>query len=163
VERIAEPGPERKPTRDGLPDYGEFGRFERLLYSAYIWLLIGAGLDFLTGGATIFKWELQISTDAIRHCYLLGFITLLILGMAPRMIPGFINKKLASIKLVNHTFWYGNLAVCCRVLPLLVPDLLFEKISPTVFFSQVMFTLSGIFGLAAVWCLAVNLRRTTRT
>ena len=163
VERSGEPGPERKPTRDGLPEYGEFGRFERLLYSAYVWLLIGAGLDFLSGAATIFKWELQISTDAIRHGYLLGFITLLILGMAPRMIPGFINKKLASVKLVNRTFWYGNLAVSCRVLPLLVPDLLFEKISPTVFFSQAMFALSGMFGLAAVWCLAVNLRRTAKT
>jgi len=162
VERIGEPGPERKPTRSGLPDYGEFGRFERLLYSAYIWLLIGAGLDFLTGGATIFKWELQISTDAIRHCYLLGFITLLILGMAPRMIPGFIQKKLASVRLVEYTFWYGNLAVVCRVLPLLAPHFLLEKISLTVFFSQAMFTLSGMFGLAAVWCLALNLRRTAR-
>jgi uncharacterized protein involved in response to NO len=162
VERFGEPGPERKPTRDGLPDYGEFGRFERLLYSAYVWLLIGAGLDLLTGAATIFKWELQISTDAIRHGYLLGFITLLILGMAPRMIPGFINKKLASTKLVTHTFWYGNLAAVCRVLPLLVPDFLFEKISPAVFLSQGMFALSGMFGLAAVWCLAMNLRRTAK-
>lgn len=158
--RIGEPGPERKPTREGLPDYGEFGRFERLLYAAYIWLLIGAGLELLTGSATLLQWEVSISTDAIRHCYLLGFITLLILGMAPRMIPGFINKKLASVKFVNRTFWHGNLAVVCRVMPLLVPDFLFEKFSPAIFISQAMFTLSGMFGLAAISYLAVNLRRT---
>ena len=162
VERIGEPGPERKPTRAGLPDYGEFGRFERLLYTAYIWLLIGAGLELLTGLATLWQWEIGISTDAIRHCYLLGFITLLILGMAPRMIPGFINRKLASVKFVNRTFWYGNFAVVCRVLPLLVPDFLLEKFSSAVFISQAMFTLSGVFGLAAISYLAVNLRRTAK-
>lgn len=163
VERIGEPGPERKPTRAGLPDYGEFGRFERLLYTAYIWLLIGAGLELLTGLATLWQWESGISADAIRHCYLLGFITLLIFGMAPRMIPGFINRKLASVKFVNRTFWYGNFAVVCRVLPLLAPDFLLEKFSSAVFISQVMFTLSGIFGLAAISYLAVNLRRTAKT
>jgi uncharacterized protein involved in response to NO len=160
IERIGEPGPERKPTREGLPDYGEFGRFERLLYAAYVWLLIGAGLELLTGLATLLQREVSISTDAIRHCYLLGFITLLILGMAPRMIPGFINKKLASVKFVNRTFWHGNLAVVCRVMPLLVPDFLLEKFSPAIFISQAMFTLSGMFGLAAISYLAVNLRRT---
>lgn len=162
IERIGEPGPERKPTREGLPDYGEFGRFERLLYAAYIWLLIGAGLELLTGLATLLQWEVDISTDAVRHCYLLGFISLLILGMAPRMIPGFINKKLASVKLVNRTFWYGNFAVVCRVLPLLVPDFWLEKFSPAVFMAQAMFMLSGLFGLVAISYLAVNLRRTAR-
>jgi uncharacterized protein involved in response to NO len=162
VKRVFEPGPERRPTRNGLPDYGEFGRFERLLYAAYIWLLASAGLESVTGLATLLKWETEVSTDAIRHSYLLGFITLLILGMAVRMIPGFIQKKLASPKLVDYTFWLGNLAAVCRVIPLLVPAFLLEKIFLAVFFSQAMFALSGMFGLAAIACLAVNLWRTAR-
>lgn len=160
VHRKFQPGPERQPTREGLPDYGEFGRFERLLYSAYLWLLFGALLEWLTGLATIVGWDMAVSTDAIRHSYLLGFITLLILGMAPRMIPGFIQKKLASTKLVEATFWLGNAAVICRIVPLLLPEILFEKMPLAVSFSQLMFALSGIFGLVAVSCLAVNLRRT---
>jgi hypothetical protein len=28
--------------RPGLPDYGEFGRFEWLLYAAYVWLIVAA-------------------------------------------------------------------------------------------------------------------------
>jgi uncharacterized protein involved in response to NO len=163
VHRVFAPGPERPPTRDGLPDYGEFGRFERLLYTAYLWLLGGAGLELLTGLAVLSNWGMEVSTDAIRHVYLLGFISLLILGMAVRMIPGFIQKKLASAKLVDFTFWLGNLAVIGRVLPLLVPAALFEKISFMVFTSQTLFALSGMLGWAAIWCLAVNLRRTAKT
>ncbi len=160
VHRKFQPGPERQPTREGLPDYGEFGRFERLLYAAYWWLLFGALLELLTALATILRWEMAVSTDAIRHSYLLGFITLLILGMAPRMIPGFIQKKLASTKLVEATFWLGNAAVICRIVPLLLPAGWLEKIPSLVLLSQWMFALSGIFGLAAVSCLAVNLWRT---
>jgi uncharacterized protein involved in response to NO len=160
VHRKFQPGPERQPTRAGLPDYGEFGRFERLLYAAYLWLLFGVGLELMTGLATILRWEMAVSTDAIRHSHLIGFITLLILGMAPRMIPGFIQKKLASTKLVEATFWLGNAAVICRIVPLLLPEIVLEKVPPVVLLSQGMFALSGIFGLAAVSCLAVNLRRT---
>ncbi|MGH7595902.1 MAG: hypothetical protein ACREOI_06090 [bacterium] len=160
VYRKFQPGPEREPTREGLPDYGEFGCFERLLYSAYLWLLFGALLELLTGLATIFRWEMAVSTDAIRHSYLLGFITLLILGMAPRMVPGFIQKKLASTKLVEATFWLGNAAVICRIVPLLLPEIILEKVPVAVLFSQFAFALSGTFGLAAVSCLAVNLWRT---
>jgi uncharacterized protein involved in response to NO len=163
VNRVFEPGPERTPTRDGLPDYGEFGRFERLLYAAYLWLLCSAGLELLTGLAVLSNWDLEISTDAIRHVYLVGFITLLILGMAVRMIPGFIQKQLASARLVDFTFWLGNLAVIGRVLPLLVPAFFFEKISFAVSMSQAFFALSGMLGLAAICCLAVNLRRTAKT
>ncbi len=163
VYRKFQPGPERQPTRDGLPDYGEFGRFERLLYAAYLWLLFGALLEWLTGLATMLGWNMAVSTDVIRHSYLLGFITLLILGMAPRMIPGFIQKKLASTKLVEATFGLGNAAVICRIVPLLLPEILLGKVPVAVLFSQFAFALSGILGLAAVWCLAMNLWRTART
>jgi uncharacterized protein involved in response to NO len=162
VERLFAPGPERRPTREGLPDYGEFGRFERLLYAAYSWLTFGAGLELLAGLATIFGWEIAVSTDAIRHSYLVGFITLLILGMAPRMIPGFIQKNLASPKLVDFAFWTGNLAAICRILPLLLPEILLEQSALVVWISQLMFALSGLFGLLAVSGLAVNLLRTAR-
>jgi hypothetical protein len=163
VRRKLQPGGDRRPTRNGLPDYGEFGRFERLLYAAYSWLVLAAVLELLTGMATIFGWEISVSTDAVRHCYLVGFITLLILGMAPRMIPGFIQKKLASPQLVDYTFWLGNAMVICRAMPLLLPEALFEILPALVPLSQWMFALSGIFGMAAVSCLAMNLWRTARS
>jgi hypothetical protein len=62
--------------------------------------------------------------------------------------------------LVEATFWLGNAAVICRIVPLLLPQVLLEKIPAVVLLSQGMFALSGILGLVAVSCLAVNLRRT---
>lgn len=76
-----------------------------------IWLVFGAFLEMLIGGSTLFGHSLPISTDVVRHTYLLGFITNLILGMSVRMVPGFMRKRqVASAKLVDATFWLGNIA-----------------------------------------------------
>lgn len=163
VNRIAEPQPDRRPTRPGLPDYGEFGNFERLLYSAYFWLAAAAILEIGSGASVIFGFSLSQSNDAPRHMVFLGFISLLILGMAVRMIPGFLGKKkIASAKLVGATFWLGNAAVICRVLPIILPDALFEMMPALTQISQSAFALSGILGMAAVGCLAMNLKKTAK-
>ncbi|MBI4531388.1 MAG: hypothetical protein HY709_07675 [Candidatus Latescibacteria bacterium] len=161
VKRVLQPGPERRPTREGMPDYGEFGKFERLVYAAYVWLALGAFLEVMLGVTTFLGWSLSISGDAVRHVYLLGFVTHLILGMSVRMIPGFLGKRrVASQRLVNATFWLGTGAALSRVLPLLVPSRVLEAIPGGVAVSQAAFGLSGILGLAMVSCLAVNLWKT---
>lgn len=161
VNRIFQPGPERTPTRPGLPDYGEFGSFERLVYSAYFWLVLAAILEILSGSGILFDFSLTHSSDAIRHVYLLGFITLLIFGMAVRMIPGFMHKKSVwSPKLVGATFWLGNLAVIFRIVPLLLPVVLFDMFPAMIVITQAAFGLSGIFAMVAVLCLTVNLMKT---
>jgi uncharacterized protein involved in response to NO len=163
VHRKLHPGPERRPTRKGLPDYGEFGRFERLIYSAYIWLLAGATIDILIGAGALLGWSIPISSDAVRHIYLLGFITHLILGMAVRMIPGFIKKKkVASGKLVDMTFWFGNGAAVLRIIPLILPAFLVETMPWAIFLTQRLYAFSGILALIAVGCLAVNLIKTAK-
>ncbi len=163
VHRILHPGLERRPTRDGLPDYGEFGHFEWLVYAAYIWLVIAVTLELLTGVAALLSWGVPISSDAIRHAYLLGFVTNLILGMAVRMIPGFIKKKaVAHPKLVAATFWLGNAAALSRILPLLLPADWLEIYPVTIVISLRAFALSGIFGIAAIICLAINLVKTAK-
>ncbi|MFQ5824907.1 MAG: hypothetical protein ACE5JB_12690 [bacterium] len=163
VQRKLHPDPDRRPTREGMPDYGEFGRFERLLYAAYIWLIGGAIIEILIGAASLMGWSIPISSDALRHIYLLGFITHLILGMAVRMMPGFIKKKkVASTKLVDLTFWLGNSTAVCRVAPLLLPAILLEAIPGAIFLTQSLFAFSGILALLAVSCLAVNLIRTAK-
>jgi uncharacterized protein involved in response to NO len=163
VNRIGEPQPDRRPTRPGLPDYGEFGSFEKLLYSAYVWLAVAAIFEIISGASVIFGFECLQSNDAPRHMIFLGFISLLILGMAVRMIPGFLGKKkIASAKLVGATFWLGNGAAVCRVLPIILPEALFEVAPAVTRISQAAFALSGILGMAAVGCLALNLRKTAQ-
>ncbi len=161
VHRKLHPGPERRPTREGIPDYGEFGRFERLVYSAYSWLAFGALLELLIGIFSFYGQPLPFSADAVRHTYLLGFISMLILGMSVRMIPGFIKKKeVAHRSLVDATFWLGNAAVVGRVLPLLLPASVLSVVPGSVWLVQRAFGVSGILGMAAIICLAVNLRAT---
>ena len=95
-----------------------------------------------------------MNPDIERHAITVGFITLLIFGMAVRMLPGFSGKpRVASTRLVLATFWLGNLAALCRGLPLFAVNLPGADLALGV---------SGAIGWVAVACLAVNLGRTFR-
>lgn len=154
---------DRQPEGRTLPDHGEFGRFEWYICAAYSWLAFGALAEMLVGSFGVFQLPLAISTDVIRHIYLLGFITNLIMGMAVRMVPGFLKRRrVASTKLIDGTFWLINIAVIGRVLPLLLPLVLFDVPEIIDIITQAAFGVSGILGLLATICLAINLWKTAR-
>lgn len=163
VKRELQPGPDRRPTRPGLPDYGEFGRFERLVYAAFTWLVLAASFEMLDGSVVLLGLPPPVATDPVRHVYLLGFITLLIFGVSIRVIPGLLKRKcVASVPLVDATFWLGNTAAVCRVLPLILPAGLVEAMPTSAMMAQTAFALSGIIGLGAVICLGINLWKSAR-
>jgi hypothetical protein len=163
VHRQLHPGPERRPTRPGLPDYGEFGRFERLVYAAYIWLVLAAGGDSVSGLAALLQWPWLLQKTAIRHMYFLGFITLLMFGVAVRMLPGFMHqRKVAHVALVEATFWLGNAAVVSRLLPFILPPAVLQSVPASAVIARIAFAGSGLLALMAVGCLAVNLWHTAR-
>ncbi len=142
----------RKPTRKNYPDYGEFGRFELLVISAYLWLAFASAVLVIDGAAMLVSASALFNQDMERHAITVGFITLLIFGMAVRMLPGFSGKtRVASTRLVLATFWLGNLAALTRVLPLLAPNLVGANLA---------LASSGALGWLAVACLAVNLGKT---
>ena len=151
--------------RRTIPDRGEYGRFEWHIYAAYGWLVFGALAEMLIGTFGVFQLPLAISSDVIRHIYLLGFVTNLIMGMAVRMVPGFLKKRrVASAKLIDGSFWLINFAVVGRVLPLLLPSLMLSDVPEIIdTIVQAAFGLSGILGLLATICLAINLWRTTHS
>lgn len=143
----------RKPTRPNYPDVGEYGRFELLIYSAYTWLGIAVILDLMRviGGVT---GNLIVPQDAARHALAVGFVTLLIFGMAARMVPGFSHKKgLAHPDLVLWTFGLGNLAAFLRVVPTFFPQ---SELA------LMLWGLSGMIGWLAVLALGINLGGTIR-
>ena len=153
----------RRPRRPGLPDYGEFGRFELLVYSAYTWLILAAGSEILNGCMALAGYPSPVGEDAVRHMYLVGFITLLIFGVSVRMLPGFLKKKaVASPALVEATFWLGNISAVFRVLLLVLPPALLVPIPAIGSLVRCAFGLSGLIALAAVMCLTLNLWRTAR-
>ena len=148
--------PKRRST-----DHGTYGRFEWHIYAAYGWLVCGALAEMLIGGFGIFQQPLAISSDVIRHIFLFGFITNLIMGIAVRMVPGFVKRqRVASTKLIDGTFWLTNIAVVGRVVPLLLPLVLFDVPEIIDIIAQAAFGVSGILGLSATICLAINLWKT---
>lgn len=144
----------RPPTRPHYPDYGEFGRFELLILSAFGWLAFASLLTVIDGLSTLLGYPALLNPDIERHTITVGFITLLILGMAVRLVPGFSGqRRIASPRLVLATFWLGNLATLTRVVPLLAPEIAGLNI---------ILGFSGIIGWLAVAGLGINLWQTFR-
>lgn len=115
----------------------------------------------MTGAAALLGHPALLSPTAILHLYLLGFITLLILGMAVRMLPGFLHKRrVASPMLVHLSLWFGNAAVVGRVGLFLLPATLLQLIPGGLVGARTMLALSGLMGVVAVGSLALNLWKT---
>lgn len=130
------------------------GPFVALVASSYLWLLLGGVLLAINGLSGLLSFPLSITDDAIRHTLTIGFVSLLICGIAPRMLPGFSGGAIRSARLVSATLWLGNLAALFRVGSLLLAPWL---ILGTFNLGQILFGCSGILGLALAICLACNL------
>jgi hypothetical protein len=128
-----------------------YGPFVGLVASAYLWALLGALLLLIDGLAILLTGHAPFAFDAIRHSFALGFLALLICGVAPRMLPGFSGRTILSPRLVSATLWLGNLAAILRVGSLLLAPALGSSLSLW------LFSFSGPCGLALALCLAINL------
>ncbi|HEY7490866.1 MAG TPA: hypothetical protein VIH59_07155, partial [Candidatus Tectomicrobia bacterium] len=150
----------RQPHPDP-PPHRAFGRFERLVYAAYVWLALAAFGEVINGAAALLGQRGLSMGNTVRHMYLLGFSTMLIFGMAVRMLPGFFQQRqVARPALVNATFWLGNTATVCRVLLFVLPSVILRGVPASIAMARSAFAVSGLLGLAAVWCLAVNVWQT---
>jgi hypothetical protein len=140
-----------------------YGPFVALIASAYLWACFSALLLILAGLFVLGRGAAPFGLDAPRHGLAMGFITLLICGIAPRMVPGFSGGAIASPRLVAATLWLGNLASALRVLPLLLGGALTSLWPASSWLVSLLFGLSGPLGLATVVCLAGNLWPALRT
>jgi uncharacterized protein involved in response to NO len=132
------------------PSVSEYRASDWLIVPAYAWLGI-AGILLMLEGLSWWGLTPRPPLDAVRHVLGVGLITLLILGMAVRLIPGFVGRKLHSAGLVWATVWLGNAAALLRVVPLFLPS---SRLNVT------LLGLAGLLGLVAVACLGWNLWRT---
>jgi uncharacterized protein involved in response to NO len=151
------------PTAQGN-DPTAFGPFAWLIRSAFGWLALAALIFCVNGAAQLIGGFAPIAADAARHATTMGFVALLIFGVAQRMLPGFAGSKLLSPHLVTATFWLGSAAALLRVLPVLVGPWLDypglpDWIAPLL---QGAFGLSGPLALVAVLCFTINLWRILR-
>ncbi len=126
-----------------------YGPYVALIGTAYLWGSLGAVFLVIDGIAVLLFETLPVTIDVIRHSFAIGFITLLICGIAVRMLPGLSSKAIRSPWLVTATLILGNLTALLRV-----GSLLLGSVLPG---SEVFFALSGPTGLALILCLAINL------
>lgn len=159
-ERVAKlaPSPEtlaqnyQKQVRQEQTSYGPF---VGLVASAYMWAMLGSLLLLIDGIGLLATGTAPLAFDAIRHSFAVGFIALLICGIAPRMLPNFSGRHIASPRLVSATLWLGNAAALLRVGSILFAPLFPGSSGYT--FDTFLFSLSGPLGLALAICLAINL------
>ena len=116
------------------------------LVGAYGWLTLAGGFLALNGLADLGGMAVAIPRDAERHALGAGFITLLILGVGPAMLPGFASRPLRQPRLLWATLALGALAAVLRVVPPLLPAL------P----APPLMALAGASGLAALVVFAWN-------
>lgn len=131
-----------------------YGPFVALVASAYLWAVVSGLFLLINGLCELFGQAAPLADDAIRHGLTIGFISLLICGLAPRMLPGFSGGTIRSAKLVRATLWLGNLAALFRVGSLVLAPWLMVG---TLNLGQIAFGGSGVLGLALAICLACNL------
>jgi uncharacterized protein involved in response to NO len=134
-----------------------YGPFVALVASAYLWAILGGVLLTADGLAMLFGAVPVFTIDAIHHSLAVGFITLLICGIAPRMLPGFSGGRIASPAFVRATLWLGNTAALLRVGTLLLAPLLVSLSVAGSSLYAIVFGLSGPLGLALAICLTINL------
>ncbi|HET8630973.1 MAG TPA: hypothetical protein VFL91_26435 [Thermomicrobiales bacterium] len=137
--------PARPVPRGALPLRRDPLRLHAL--SAYGWL-VAAALLLLDNAATLIGAP-AVSPDAERHALGAGFVTLLILGVAARMLPGFARRPLRAVALVWATLALGNLAALLRVVPLLLTLPAGAR--------DAALAAAGVLDLLAILALAVNL------
>ncbi len=138
-----------------------YGPFVGLVASAYLWAMLGALLLLIDGCSMLTIGSELVARDAVRHAFALGFIALLICGIAPRMLPSFSGSKITLPSLVSATLWLGNAAAILRVGSLLFAPLLASTQGFAI--DTFLFSLSGPCGLALAVCLAINLWPTLRS
>jgi hypothetical protein len=134
-------------------EQSNYGPFVGLVASAYLWAMLGALLLLIDGISVLTTGSLFFAIDAVRHSFAIGFIALLICGLAPRMLASFSHSYIVSPKLVSATLWLGNAAVVLRV-----GSALFAPLFPGAsVLNTILLGLSGPCGLALAICLAINL------
>lgn len=147
----------RKYQNQLTGERGAFGPFVALIASAFGWALVGGVLLVVDGLAGAAGQTPLVTFDAARHSLALGFISLLICGIAPRMLPGFSGGRIRSPHFVTATLWLGNGAALLRVGSLLAAPALAALGPGGLLADQVAFGVSGPLGLGLAICLAVNL------
>lgn len=128
--------------------------------TAYCWAVVAAGfliaMALREGGVRIpAEWA---QPNLARHALGVGFMTLLIVSVGWKMLPGFCRGRPRGRGWLWSAVWLGNFAVLLRLVPAMLTN------SPAVGrnWSQILYPLAGAAGLATILAFAISLRLSFR-
>ncbi len=101
--------------------------YAKTIRAAYVWLIIGVVILGAKPFLMAFSEQQYLFHGAANHALAVGFITMMIIGYASKMVPTFKGVNMYSIKLSDVTFYLINLGCFLRV------------------FTQIMIGISGGF------------------
>lgn len=137
-----------------LPMSDASSGYRKFVQAAYLWLVVTAvvesGLALRALGGTL---PTYLEVSAGRHALALGFLTLLAMGIALRVVPVFGGTQLAWPRLGDAAFWLVLTSVTLRV-----GFSLGSAIEPAI--SAGVVGLSGLLGTAGLLCWSAAIWRT---
>lgn len=124
--------------------------------SAFVWALVGAALLALyeLRAAVIGADASYLEISAARHSIALGFVTIMIYGVAARALPSFTDRRLWSLRLQLVTIALANAGVALRVAP--------QAIGAEGAMANGIVGLSGVLAYVALVTFAINMLQTAR-
>ncbi len=141
-------------ARQRLPEPARATRLT--VRSAFVWALVGAALlvayDVRTVTTGPSSSYLEIS--AARHAFALGFVTLMIYGVAARALPMFVDRRLWSQRVGLAVITLANAGVALRVVP--------QAIGAEGAAANGLVAASGVLAYLALVAFAVNIVQTLR-
>ncbi len=145
-----------EPSTLPVAEMGTGHGWARAIRFAYVWLLAGLALQAVASTrAAVMGSSIAWSTlGAARHALALGFVTLMIVGMASRVIPVFAGKPLWKAWLVDLATGLIVLSVALRV-----PIEVLAPYGSGVAWA-IPLTLSGPLALAGLVAFALNFTAT---
>lgn len=141
-------------ARQPLPDHARATRLA--VRSAFVWALVGAALlaTYQLRGAVTGSDASYLEVSAARHSFALGFVVIMIYGVAARALPSFTDRQLWSPRLQLLTIALANAGVVLRVAP--------QAIGAEGAVASALVGLSGVIAYLALVAFTVNMLRTVR-
>ena len=141
-----------KSTRE-LDDVVMDRSYSKTIRTAYVWLIIGM---LILGAKPFFKAFSEpqyLFHGAANHAIAVGFVTLMIIGYASKMVPTFKGVGMHSIRLADLSFYLINIGCFLRVSTQIMIGL-----SNDSYYSLIWF--SGWIELAAIGIFGYNVWKT---
>jgi uncharacterized protein involved in response to NO len=89
--------------------------YAKTIRAAYVWLIIGVLILGTKPFLVAFSEQQYLFHGAANHALAVGFVTMMIIGYASKMIPTFRGVAMYSVRLSDVTFFLINLGCFLRV------------------------------------------------